>query len=67
MRWERWVSPWPIWGTWASSWTAIPVETMNTSMTINATAAWLLGLYIAHAENTGVDPGCSRERPRTTS
>jgi len=35
---------------------SIPVETMNTSMTINATAAWLLGLYIAHAEATGVDP-----------
>jgi len=34
----------------------IPVETMNTSMTINATAAWLLGLYIAHAEDAGVDP-----------
>ncbi len=34
----------------------IPVGTMNTSMTINATAAWLLGLYIAHAEDTGVDP-----------
>ncbi len=34
----------------------IPVETMNTSMTINATAAWLLGLYIAHAEDTGADP-----------
>ncbi|HXX91051.1 MAG TPA: protein meaA [Acidimicrobiales bacterium] len=34
----------------------IPVGEMNTSMTINATAAWLLGLYIAHAENTGVDP-----------
>src|SRR5271155_2313625 len=33
----------------------IPVESMNTSMTINATAAWLLGLYVAHAENTGVD------------
>ncbi len=33
----------------------IPVETMNTSMTINATAAWLLGLYIAHAEDTGAD------------
>ena len=25
-------------------------------MTINATAAWLLGLYIANAEDTGVDP-----------
>jgi (2R)-ethylmalonyl-CoA mutase len=34
----------------------IPVETMNTSMTINATAAWLLGLYIANAEDCGVDP-----------
>ena len=34
----------------------IPVESMNTSMTINATAAWLLGLYIANAENRGVDP-----------
>ncbi len=34
----------------------IPVEKMNTSMTINATAAWLLGLYIAHGENCGVDP-----------
>jgi ethylmalonyl-CoA mutase len=35
---------------------AIPVEDMNTSMTINATAAWLLGLYVAHAEDMGVDP-----------
>jgi len=34
----------------------IPVEKMNTSMTINATAAWLLALYIAHAESKGVDP-----------
>src|SRR5271168_5375663 len=34
----------------------IPVETMNTSMTINATAAWLLGLYVAHAQGKGVDP-----------
>ena len=25
-------------------------------MTINATAAWLLGLYVAHAEDKGVDP-----------
>ena len=29
----------------------IPVGEMNTSMTINATAAWLLGLYVAHAED----------------
>jgi (2R)-ethylmalonyl-CoA mutase len=35
----------------------IPLGEMNTSMTINATAAWLLGLYIAHAEESGVDVG----------
>ena len=35
----------------------IPVDKMNTSMTINATAAWLLGLYVAHAEDRGVEPG----------
>jgi (2R)-ethylmalonyl-CoA mutase len=34
----------------------IPVADMNTSMTINATAAWLLGLYVAHAQDRGVDP-----------
>src|SRR5690349_10569865 len=33
----------------------IPVGEMNTSMTINATAAWLLGLYIANAERQGVE------------
>ncbi|HEX4906764.1 MAG TPA: protein meaA [Acidimicrobiales bacterium] len=32
----------------------IPPGEMNTSMTINATAAWLLGLYIANAEDQGV-------------
>src|SRR3546814_5942536 len=32
----------------------IPVGEMNTSMTINAPAAWLLGLYVAHAEDKGV-------------
>src|SRR3712207_2655412 len=31
----------------------IPVERMNTSMTINATAAWLLALYAAVAEEQG--------------
>ena len=35
----------------------IPLDHMNTSMTINAPAAWLLGLYIAHAEESGVDVG----------
>jgi (2R)-ethylmalonyl-CoA mutase len=33
----------------------IPLEQMNTSMTINATAPWLLALYIAAAEGQGVD------------
>src|SRR5690242_841068 len=32
----------------------IPPDRMNTSMTINATAAWLLGLYVANAEERGV-------------
>ena len=31
----------------------IPLATMNTSMTINATAAWLLALYIAVADEQG--------------
>src|SRR5688572_25582417 len=33
----------------------IPIERMNTSMTINATAPWLLSLYLALAEERGVD------------
>jgi (2R)-ethylmalonyl-CoA mutase len=33
----------------------IPTGEMNTSMTINATAAWLLALYITEAEENGVD------------
>ena len=33
----------------------IPLERMNTSMTINAPAAWLLSLYIAAAEAQGAD------------
>src|ERR1700743_2128778 len=33
----------------------IPLGEMNTSMTINATAAWLLSLYIAAAEDQGVE------------
>lgn len=36
----------------------IPLGSMNTSMTINATAAWLMALYIAVADETGA--------PRTT-
>jgi len=33
----------------------IPLEQMNTSMTINATAPWLLSLYIAVVEEQGAD------------
>ena len=33
----------------------IPLDRMNTSMTINATAAWLLALYIVVAEENGID------------
>jgi ethylmalonyl-CoA mutase len=33
----------------------IPLEQMNTSMTINATAAWLLALYVAVGEENGVE------------
>ena len=33
----------------------IPFDQMNTSMTINATAPWLLALYIAAAEEQGAD------------
>jgi (2R)-ethylmalonyl-CoA mutase len=32
----------------------IPLDAMNTSMTINATAAWLLALYIVVAEDNGI-------------
>jgi (2R)-ethylmalonyl-CoA mutase len=34
----------------------IPLDEMNTSMTINATAAWLLALLIVTAEDNGVEP-----------
>jgi (2R)-ethylmalonyl-CoA mutase len=33
----------------------IPLDRMNTSMTINATAAWLLALYVVAAEDQGVE------------
>lgn len=33
----------------------IPIEEMNTSMTINAPAPWLLALYVAAAEAQGAD------------
>jgi ethylmalonyl-CoA mutase len=34
----------------------IPLDAMNTSMTINATAAWLFALYVSLAEERGIDP-----------
>ena len=34
----------------------IPIEQMNTSMTINGTSMWLYALYIALAEERGIDP-----------
>ncbi len=34
----------------------IPLDRMNTSMTINATAAWLLALYLVVAEENGIEP-----------
>ncbi|HPE26993.1 methylmalonyl-CoA mutase family protein [Albidovulum sp.] len=42
-------------GDMRSLFDAIPLEDMNTSMTINATAPWLLALYIAVAEEQGAD------------
>ena len=42
---------------------SIPPGKMNTSMTINATAAWMLALYVANAREQGVD---SRELRGTT-
>ncbi len=35
----------------------IPLDSMNTSMTINATAAWLMALYIAVADEQGARRG----------
>ena len=42
-------------GDMAALMDGIPLDEMNTSMTINATAAWLLALYIVAAEAQGVD------------
>ena len=42
-------------GDMRSLFEGIPLAEMNTSMTINATAAWLLALYVALAEEQGAD------------
>src|SRR6187549_2953077 len=41
-------------GDMAALMDGIPLGEMNTSMTINATAAWLLALYVVTAEEQGV-------------
>jgi len=41
-------------GDMAALMDGIPLDRMNTSMTINATAAWLLALYVVAAEEQGV-------------
>ena len=54
-RWARSACRSAIWATCATLFDEIPLEQMNTSMTINATAPWLLSLYIAVAEEQGAD------------
>ena len=48
--------PVPHLGEMRTLFEGMPLEDMNTSMTINATAMWLIALYIALAEERGVDP-----------
>ena len=48
--------PVPHLGEMRTLFDGIPIESMNTSMTINATAMWLLSLYLVLAEERGVDP-----------
>src|SRR4051812_39758337 len=43
-------------GDMAALMDGIPLGEMNTSMTINATAAWLLALYVVAAEEQGAGP-----------
>jgi len=47
--------PVPHLGEMRTLFEGIPIEDMNTSMTINATAMWLLSMYVALAEERGVD------------
>jgi (2R)-ethylmalonyl-CoA mutase len=48
--------PVPHLGAMRALFDGIPLDEMNTSMTINATAMWLFGMYLALAEERGVDP-----------
>ncbi len=52
-------------GDMATLMDGIPLGEMNTSMTINATAAWLLALYIVAAENQ--DPPTPQEQLQGTT
>ena len=45
----------------------LPLGTVSTSMTINASAAVLLAMYVAAAEKQGVARARSAARPKTTS
>ena len=45
----------------------IPPGEMNTSMTINATAAWMLALYVATPRSRACRRGICVAPPRTTS
>src|SRR2546428_8202952 len=47
--------PVPHLGAMRALFDGIPLDEMNTSMTINATAMWLFGMYLALAEERGVD------------
>src|SRR5213593_4838017 len=46
--------PVPHLGEMRALFDGIPLESMNTSMTINATAMWLLGMYLALADEQGL-------------
>src|SRR5262245_6157411 len=48
--------PVPHLGAMRTLFDGIPLDEMNTSMTINATAMWLFGVYLALAEERGLDP-----------
>ena len=48
--------PVPHLGEMRTLFDGIPLGEMNTSMTINATAMWLLGMYLALADEQGVEP-----------
>jgi len=48
--------PVPYLGAMRTLFDGIPLDEMNTSMTINATAMWLFGMYLALADERGLDP-----------